>query len=168
MSKKLSITFPTGGIIPGSVLGCADDIEVPALTAIDVPADYGQHLIDDRFAVLATAETKKKAAEVNKTVSDEAVSKAVTAALAKAKAESDAALVKAVAEALAKAAEIADAELNDAVDAAVTGTRALVEAEFAVVAAEAAVASNANDPAAKEAAEAELTKARATLAGLQV
>lgn len=51
MSKKISIAFPQGGIVPGSVLGKKEDQACAAMEAVSVPEAYGRHLIEDRFAV---------------------------------------------------------------------------------------------------------------------
>lgn len=54
MSKKISIAFPQGGIVPGSVLGKKEDQSCAAMESISVPEAYGRHLIEDRFAVEVT------------------------------------------------------------------------------------------------------------------
>ena len=63
MSKKISIAFPQGGIVPGSVLGKKEDQTCAAMEPVSVPEAYGRHLIEDRFAVEVTdaGKTKKKA-----------------------------------------------------------------------------------------------------------
>ena len=56
MAKKtIFIAFAHGGILPAAVIGQKKDFNVPAHTPVLVPADYGQHLIDDKFAYDATA-----------------------------------------------------------------------------------------------------------------
>lgn len=63
MSKKISIAFPQGGIVPGSVLGKKEDQTCAAMEPVSVPEAYGRHLIGDRFAVEVTdgGKGKKKA-----------------------------------------------------------------------------------------------------------
>lgn len=101
--SKITIVFPQGGIIPAAVLGLAKDRDVPALEPVSVPAAYGKHLIEDRFAVPAEPDEASRKKE------------------AKAKAEALAAARRAVAEAEAgvKAAgedarAAAEAALEDA------------------------------------------------------
>jgi len=60
MSKKISIAFPQGGIVPGSVLGKKEDQSCAAMEAVSVPEAYGRHLIEDRFAVEVTEAGKGK------------------------------------------------------------------------------------------------------------
>lgn len=60
MSKKISIAFPQGGIVPGSVLGKKEDQACAAMEPVFVPEAYGRHLIEDRFAVEATDGGKAK------------------------------------------------------------------------------------------------------------
>lgn len=128
--KTISIIFPQGGIIPGSVLGAAEDKHVDALTPVSVPERYGRHLIADRFAVetpevIAAAEKARKKAASKKGAAEKA-------AVDKTEAE--------------KQAEIADAEKNLAEAQALLAASGddLVgkgEAEAMVTAAEAALAS---------------------------
>lgn len=63
MSKRISIAFPQGGIVPGSVLGKKEDQACVAMEPVSVPEAYGRHLIEDRFAVEVTdaGKGKKKA-----------------------------------------------------------------------------------------------------------
>ena len=60
MSKKISIAFPQGGIVPGAVLGKKDDQACGAMEPVSVPEAYGRHLIEDRFAVEVTDAVKAK------------------------------------------------------------------------------------------------------------
>lgn len=60
MSKKISIAFPQGGIVPGSVLGKKEDQACAAMEAVSVPEAYGRHLIEDRFAVEVTDGDREK------------------------------------------------------------------------------------------------------------
>lgn len=59
MSKKICIAFRHGGIIPAAVLGAKEDKTLNAHEPFEVPAAYGQSLIDDRFAYEAQPEKKK-------------------------------------------------------------------------------------------------------------
>lgn len=61
MATKIGIAFRHGGIIPASVLKRDKDVSVAAHEAIEVPADYGQHLIDDKFAYAKDVEKAPKA-----------------------------------------------------------------------------------------------------------
>jgi hypothetical protein len=64
MSKKITIAFPEGGIIPGTVLGSEADRSCSAMEPVSVPEVYGRHLVEDRFAVEVTHQGKgKKKAE---------------------------------------------------------------------------------------------------------
>lgn len=59
MSKEtMWIAFPNGGIIPAAVTG-GKDRQVDAHEAVKVPADYGRHLVHDRFAYEAEAPGRK-------------------------------------------------------------------------------------------------------------
>lgn len=60
MSKNISVAFPQGGIVPGSVLGKKEDQACAAMEAVSVPEAYGRHLIEDRFAVEVTDGDKGK------------------------------------------------------------------------------------------------------------
>lgn len=60
MRKKMNIAFPQGGIVPGSVLGKKEDQACDAMEPVSVPETYGQHLVDDHFAVEVTAAGKAK------------------------------------------------------------------------------------------------------------
>lgn len=77
MAKKITITFPQGGIIPGSILKEEKDRHVPAMESIAVPEAYGRHLIADRFAVEAARpeEKTKKASPSGDTGAAAAVAK---------------------------------------------------------------------------------------------
>jgi hypothetical protein len=48
-SETMTIAFPHGGILPSEITGGAEQ-HVPAHEAVDVPRDYGAHLVSDRFA----------------------------------------------------------------------------------------------------------------------
>ena len=91
--KTISIIFPQGGIIPGSVLGAAVDKHVDALVPVSVPERYGRHLIDDRFAVLAPAVSPEVAKAERKAEAKKAA--AEKAAADKAEAENLAAIAEA-------------------------------------------------------------------------
>lgn len=58
--SKITIAFPQGGIIPGTVLGKSEDVHVDAQAPITVPERYGRHLIADRFAIEVAAPEKPK------------------------------------------------------------------------------------------------------------
>jgi hypothetical protein len=64
-NKTLKIAFKTGGILPASVMGTKIDERVPAHSPCDVPADYANQLVGDKFAYLVVdvASTDKKAAK---------------------------------------------------------------------------------------------------------
>jgi hypothetical protein len=49
-SKTISIAFSHGGILPADVMKSKKDIQVPPRQAVDVPAEYGQYLIDNKYA----------------------------------------------------------------------------------------------------------------------
>lgn len=58
MSKEtMWIAFPNGGILPAAITGDKDK-EVPAHEPVPVPADYGKHLVHDRFAYEAKPKGK--------------------------------------------------------------------------------------------------------------
>ncbi len=111
MAKKtIFIAFAHGGILPAAVIGKKKDFSVPANTPVLVPADYGQHLIDDRFAYDATEMAEaimeaEQAADQKKAIDLAAAGKVVEDAKAKlAAATDDAAKADAQAE-LTKAEE---------------------------------------------------------------
>lgn len=61
MSKEtMWIAFPNGGILPAVITGDKDR-EVAAHDPVSVPADYGKHLVHDRFAYEAKPKGKAKA-----------------------------------------------------------------------------------------------------------
>lgn len=61
MSKEtMWVAFPNGGIIPAAITG-DDDRPVEAHEPVKVPADYGRHLVHDRFAYEAEQRGKKPA-----------------------------------------------------------------------------------------------------------
>ncbi|MDI7864303.1 hypothetical protein MRS76_20400 [Rhizobiaceae bacterium n13] len=60
MSTKIGIAFVKGGIIPASILKKDKDVHVAPHEAIEVPAAYGQHLIDDKFAYAKAVEKVAK------------------------------------------------------------------------------------------------------------
>lgn len=127
--KTISIIFPQGGIIPGSIMGTKDDQHIAAQQPVTVPERYGRHLIEDRFAV-----------ETPEII--EAAEKARKKATAKKAAAEKAAAEKGEAE---KQAEIAEAEKNLAeakalLEGAGDDLVAKGEAEAMVTAAEAALA----------------------------
>lgn len=84
MSKKICIAFRHGGIIPATVLGTEEDKRLNAHEPIEVPASYGQSLIDDRFAYEAEPEKKKGK---SKSGDDGAAAKAAKVAEAQHKAD---------------------------------------------------------------------------------
>jgi len=49
MSKSIWIAFSHGGIIPAAITG-GEEKKVGPHEPVEVPAAYGQHLVDDRFA----------------------------------------------------------------------------------------------------------------------
>lgn len=59
MSSKetMWIAFPNGGILPATITG-GKDRDVDAHEPVRVPADYGKHLVHDRFAYEATPKGK--------------------------------------------------------------------------------------------------------------
>lgn len=59
MSSKetMWVAFPNGGIIPASITG-GKDRAVNAHEPIKVPAEYGEHLVHDRFAYKAEAPSR--------------------------------------------------------------------------------------------------------------
>jgi hypothetical protein len=61
MAKMKTIAFPRGGIIPAALLGLQKDKVCSAHEPVDVPCDYADHLIHDRFAYEAEKPTAKKA-----------------------------------------------------------------------------------------------------------
>lgn len=82
-STKIGIAFRNGGIIPASILKKDKDVQVAAHEAIEVPADYGQHLIDDKFAY---AKDVEKPAKVKKSSPSETEVAAAEKAVADAEA----------------------------------------------------------------------------------
>ncbi|MDI7924592.1 hypothetical protein [Ferirhizobium litorale] len=60
MSTKIGIAFVKGGIIPASILKKDKDVHVAPHEAIEVPAAYGKHLIDDKFAYAKAVEKVAK------------------------------------------------------------------------------------------------------------
>lgn len=58
MSKEtMWIAFQNGGILPATITGDKDK-EVSAHEPVSVPADYGKHLVHDRFAYEAKPKGK--------------------------------------------------------------------------------------------------------------
>ena len=107
MSKMMTICFPHGGIIPASVLGLEKDKACAALEAVDVPEVYGQHLIDDRFAIKAEkpkGEKKSSNAAAEKAAQVAAEKAAVLAAAEQAVKDAEAAVAAAGEDLVAKAA----------------------------------------------------------------
>lgn len=84
MASKIGIAFVKGGIIPATILKRDKDVSVPPHEAIEVPAEYAQHLIDDKFAYAKDVEkapkTKKEAATGNGTAGDTDVAAQIAAA----------------------------------------------------------------------------------------
>ncbi|NTI27662.1 hypothetical protein [Rhizobium rhizogenes] len=108
-SKTMAIAFARGGILPASVMKTKKDVAVAPHDPVDVPIEYGQQLVTDKFAydaaeaaaeakAAATAATKAKAAAID------AAQKAVDEAKVKLAAATDDA-AKAAAEVELKAAE---------------------------------------------------------------
>ena len=125
MSKVMTICFPHGGIIPAEVLGLEKDKACAALEAIDVPEVYGQHLIDDRFAIKVE---KPKGDKVDKKSSNAAAEKAAQVAAEKAAALAAAEQAVKDAEAAVTAAGedlVAKAAATEALDAASAALAAL-------------------------------------------
>lgn len=74
MAKKtIFIAFARGGILPAAIIDEKKDLKVPAHTPVPVPAEYGQHLINDKFAYdaseMAAANAERRRAEY-KAISD--------------------------------------------------------------------------------------------------
>jgi predicted lipid-binding transport protein (Tim44 family) len=71
MSRKTKlIAFPGGGIIPSEINDGKGDKEIPPHEPVRVPIEYGDSLINDRFAVeVPQTEMKKKPAN-KKTAAD--------------------------------------------------------------------------------------------------
>lgn len=63
MASKIGIAFHKGGIIPAAVLKRETDTVVRPHEAVEVPADYGQHLINDKFAYAKEVEKAAKSAK---------------------------------------------------------------------------------------------------------
>lgn len=75
--SKITIAFPQGGIIPGTVLGKSEDVHVDAMAPITVPERYGRHLIADRFAIeVSVPEKPKKKAKASGVEKSDAVDQA--------------------------------------------------------------------------------------------
>ncbi|MVA70219.1 hypothetical protein GOZ81_03955 [Agrobacterium vitis] len=90
--ETLKIAFKTGGILPASVMSAEKDERVAARVPRDVPADYAQQLIGDKFAYLYEDDDEEDdAAAWAKAEQDAADKKAAEEAAAKAKAEEEAA-----------------------------------------------------------------------------
>ncbi|MBP2560844.1 hypothetical protein J2857_003613 [Neorhizobium galegae] len=105
MASKIGIAFVKGGIIPAAIMKKDKDVHVPPHDAIEVPADYAQHLIDDKFAY---------AKDVEKPAKDDRKGKGAAAMVAAEKAVADAeAKVTAAADDIAAKAD-AEQELSDA------------------------------------------------------
>lgn len=68
--KKKAITFPRGGVLPAAIVGGDKDKTIPPHEPVRVPSDYGQSLIDDKFAVEAVAKSEK-APDKKKTSNDD-------------------------------------------------------------------------------------------------
>lgn len=50
MKSTMFIALASGGILAAAAMGAEKDIEVGPHEAIEVPKDYGLHLIHDKFA----------------------------------------------------------------------------------------------------------------------
>lgn len=127
--KTISIIFPQGGIVPGSIMGTRDDQHIAAQQPVTVPERYGRHLIDDRFAietpeVIDAAEKARKKAAAKKATAEKSAAE-------NGEAEKQAKLAEAEKN-LAEAKALLDAAGHDLV--------AKGEAEAMVTAAEAALA----------------------------
>ena len=61
-SKKITIAFLQGGIIPAAILSLEKDRHCNALEPVEVPEFYGKSLIQDRIAIPAemTTDTSEK------------------------------------------------------------------------------------------------------------
>jgi hypothetical protein len=57
--SKITIAFPRGGIIPAAVLKADKDRKCDPGEPVSVPASYGQHLVDEKFAVEVKAPRAK-------------------------------------------------------------------------------------------------------------
>lgn len=128
MSKKtMTIAFPRGGIIPAAVLSIKEDKVCSPHEPVKVPTDYGQHLIDDRFAVAVTSRTSDSEEKPEMDAASKKKAEADATAAAKKKAEDIAAAEKKVEG--AKAALTAAGTDTVALDAAQVDLRA-AEAEL--------------------------------------
>ncbi len=58
MSKTITVAGPRGLRIPGAVLGQPKPVVVGPHEPVEVPDDYGRHLIRDRFAVEVAPQPK--------------------------------------------------------------------------------------------------------------
>lgn len=113
--SRMFISYPEGGIIPGSVLGRKDDVPVAAQEPILVPETYGKQMISDRFAVAVDGDVVKanqKAAAAKRAATEKAASDKAAAE----KAEADL-LAKEKADAISAAEQRVDAALKAAVEA---------------------------------------------------
>lgn len=125
-STKIGIAFHHGGIIPASVLKKDEDVTVAAHEAIEVPADYGQHLIDDKFAYAKDVEKVSKSKKAEAT--SHGASPVPVAAGASATAAEIAAAEKAVTDAEAEVAAAGDeAARKEAADQALASAKATLE-----------------------------------------
>lgn len=57
-TDTMTIAFPNGGILPRDVTG-GDEQSVGPHEPVEVPRAYGEHLVADRFAYLATSKPAK-------------------------------------------------------------------------------------------------------------
>ncbi len=55
MKSTMFIALASGGILAAAAMGTENDIEVGPHEAVEVPEDYGRHLIHDKFAYEAEA-----------------------------------------------------------------------------------------------------------------
>lgn len=60
-AKKAWVAFRTNAIIPASVLKTEEDKKVNAHEPVQVPEDYAEHVVHERFAVKSKAPKKKAA-----------------------------------------------------------------------------------------------------------
>ncbi len=155
MAKKtIFIAFARGGILPAAIIGEKKDIKVPAHTPVPVPADYGQHLIDDKFAYDATEMAE---AIIEKRLAERKA--AATAEEAKRKADAEAANQ-------ARLAAEKDAADQSRIAAEQKKASDIATAQKVIDDAKAKLAAAADDTA-KADAQAELTKAEEALTALK-
>ena len=69
-SDTMFIAFPNGGVIPASITG-GKDRKVAPHEAVKVPKNYGDSLVEDRFAYATDPETAKAATASRKASADD-------------------------------------------------------------------------------------------------